>query len=367
MYLSKKTDIKELSIDQLTFWLQNRGYRSFHAGQIFKWVYLYQADNFDIMTNLAKELRRLLSAHFTINRLDKKQVEISKDGTRKYLFKLPDGKHVESVIIPERDHYTLCVSSQVGCAQGCRFCLTGQYGLTRNLTKGEIVSQVRDISNEMNDSTRLTNIVLMGMGEPLANYKNVVSALETITDSDFGLKFSSRRVTLSTAGMVSKLPDLNRDTRVNLAVSLNATENKTRDRLMPINRRFPVEELMDACRRYRLHAGRRITFEYILIQDVNDSVEDAKRLCKLVRPIRAKINLIPLNEHKNCEFRRPSDSVIERFHKILHQNNNTAIIRQSMGQDISAACGQLCADPTPHRIKPDIAGPVSSKSVLLFR
>ncbi len=355
IHLSKKTDIKELSTDQLTLWLQNRGFRPFHTGQIFKWIYLHQADAFEIMTDLAKELRRLLSAHFTINRLEKKQVETSKDGTRKYLFKLADGKHVESVIIPERDHDTLCISSQVGCAQGCRFCLTGQYGLTRDLTKGEIVSQVRDITKEMNDSTRLTNIVLMGMGEPLANYQNVVRALETITDSDFGLKFSNRRVTLSTAGLVSKLSDLSRDTRVNLAVSLNATENKTRDRLMPINRRFPVEELMAACKRYRLHAGRRITFEYILIQGVNDSVEDAKRLCKLIRPIKAKINLIPLNEHKSCEFRRPSNFVIERFHDILHQNNYTVIIRQSKGQDISAACGQLSAHPTSHRIKSDIA------------
>ncbi len=343
MHLSKKTDIKELTIDQLTLWLQNRGYRPFHASQIFKWIYFYQVDAFDNMTDLAKELRRLLSAHFTINRLEKKQVERSKDGTLKYLFKLTDGKYVESVIIPERDHYTLCISSQVGCAQGCRFCLTGQYGLTRDLTKGEILSQVRDIANEMNDSTRLTNIVLMGMGEPLANYQNVVRAIDVLTNSDFGLKFSNRKVTLSTAGLVSKIPDLNRDTRVNLAVSLNATENKTRDRLMPINRRFPVEELMAACREYRLHAGRRITFEYILIQGVNDSVEDAERLSKFIRPIKAKINLIPFNEHKRSEFKRPSKSIIERFHEILHQNNHTVIIRQSKGQDISAACGQLGA------------------------
>jgi len=343
MYLSKKTDIKELTIDQLTLWLQNRGYRPFHAGQIFKWIYLYQVDAFDNMTDLAKELRRLLSAHFTINRLEKKQVERSKDGTLKYLFKLADGQHVESVIIPERVHYTLCISSQVGCAQGCRFCLTGQYGLTRDLTKGEIISQVRDIANEMNDSTRLTNIVLMGMGEPLANYQSVVRAIDVLTNSDFGLKFSNRRVTLSTAGLVSKMPDLNRDTRVNLAVSLNATENKTRDQLMPINRRYPIETLMDACLTYRLPPGRRITFEYILIRGVNDSSQDADQLCQLLRSIPAKINLIPFNEHKGSRFKRPSDAVIRQFQQILNKKNYTALIRQSKGQDISAACGQLGA------------------------
>ena len=339
--LSNKIDIKELTKDQLVSWLENKGIKPYRAGQILKWIYLRQSDTFDIMTDLGKEIRTLLSRHFTINRLEKVCIETSQDGSKKYLFKLEDGKHVESVLIPEKDHYTLCISSQVGCAQGCKFCLTAKGGFIRNLTKREIVDQVRDVKNDLDDSKRLTNIVFMGMGEPLANYNNVVSAINTITDSEFGLNFSSRRVTLSTAGLVPKLFDLGRDTSINLAISLNATDNKTRAMLMPINRKYPIEKLIDACRRYPLKPRRRITFEYILIKGVNDSLEDAKRLVKLLRPIKAKINLIPFNEHEASDFLRPEESVIHKFQEILHQNNYTAIIRHSKGRDISAACGQL--------------------------
>lgn len=339
--LSNKIDIKELTKDQLVSWLENKGIKPYRAGQILKWIYLRQSDTFDIMTDLGKEIRTLLSRHFTINRLEKVCIETSQDGSKKYLFKLEDGKHVESVLIPEKDHYTLCISSQVGCAQGCKFCLTAKGGFIRNLTKREIVDQVRDVKNDLDDSKRLTNIVFMGMGEPLANYNNVVSAINTITDSEFGLNFSSRRVTLSTAGLVPKLFDLGRDTSINLAISLNATDNKTRAMLMPINRKYPIEKLIDACRRYPLKPRRRITFEYILIKGINDSLEDAKRLVKLLRPIKAKINLIPFNEHEASDFLRPEESVIHKFQEILHQNNYTAIIRHSKGRDISAACGQL--------------------------
>jgi 23S rRNA (adenine2503-C2)-methyltransferase len=339
--LSNKKDIKELTKDQLVSWLENKGVKPYRAGQILKWIYLRQSDTFDIMTDLGKEIRTLLSRHFTINRLEKVCIETSQDGSKKYLFKLEDGKHIESVLIPEKDHYTLCISSQVGCAQGCKFCLTAKGGFIRNLTKREIVDQVRDIKNDLDDSKCLTNIVFMGMGEPLANYNNVVSAINTITDSEFGLNFSSRRVTLSTAGLVPKLFDLGRDTSINLAISLNATDNKTRTMLMPINRKYPIEKLIDACRRYPLKPRRRITFEYILIKGINDSLEDAKRLVKLLRPIKAKINLIPFNEHEGSDFLRPEESVIHKFQEILHQNNYTAIIRHSKGRDISAACGQL--------------------------
>lgn len=339
--LSNKKDIKELTKDQLVSWLENQGIKPYRAGQILKWIYLRQSDTFDIMTDLGKEIRTLLSRHFTINRLEKVCIETSQDGSKKYLFKLEDGKHIESVLIPEKDHYTLCISSQVGCAQGCKFCLTAKGGFIRNLTKREIVDQVRDVKNDLDDCKRLTNIVFMGMGEPLANYNNVVSAINTITDSEFGLNFSSRRVTLSTAGLVPKLFDLGRDTSINLAISLNATDNKTRTMLMPINRKYPIEKLIDACRRYPLKPRRRITFEYILIKGINDSLEDAKRLVKLLRPIKAKINLIPFNEHEGSDFLRPEESVIHKFQEILHQNNYTAIIRHSKGRDISAACGQL--------------------------
>ena len=235
MLIDAKTDILEMSREKLIFWLADRKIASYRADQIQKWVYLRQADSFEPMTNISKEIRALLSQHFVIGRLAAEKIETSRDGSRKYLFKLKDGKYIESVLIPERDHYTLCVSSQVGCAQGCLFCLTAAGGFERNLTRGEIIAQVRDIKNELADPMRLTNIVFMGMGEPLANYKNLVSAISVITDTDAGLRLANRRVTVSTAGLVSRLADLGRDTRVNLAVSLNATDNDTRDRLMPIN------------------------------------------------------------------------------------------------------------------------------------
>ena len=341
---ARKTDIKEPTKEQLVAWLESQGIKPYRAVQVLKWVYLRQADTFDIMTDMGEETRKLLARHYTINRLEKAQIETSQDGSRKYLFKLEDGKYIESVLIPEKDHYTLCISSQVGCAQGCKFCLTARGGFVRNLTKGEIIAQVRDVANCLDNSMRLTNIVLMGMGEPLANYNNVVSAVNTITDSDAGLGFSSRRLTISTAGLVPKLSDLGHETTVNLAISLNATDNKTRSMLMPINRKYPLEKLLDACARYPLMPRNRITFEYILINRINDTVEDAKRLVKLLRPIRAKINLIPFNTFEGSDFKRPEESVILNFKEILNKNNYTAIIRHSKGQDISAACGQLSAN-----------------------
>jgi len=342
-----QTDIKELSKDSLIIWLKRREIKPYRADQILKWVYLRQADTFDVMTDIKKEIRNQLSQHFFIHRLEKTCIETSQDGSKKYLFKLYDGKYVESVLIPEKDHYTLCISSQVGCAQGCRFCLTAQGGFSRNLTKGEIIAQVRDVAFDIGGPKRLSNIVMMGMGEPLANYSNVVGAIHVMTDKDAGLGFSSRRVTVSTSGFVPKLIDLGRETTVNLAVSLNATENKTRDMLMPINRQFPIEQLLKACANYPLMPRRKITFEYILIKGINDSEQDAHRLAKLLRPIRAKINLIPFNTYEKSEFQRPEESVIQKFKEILSKTNYTAIVRYSKGQDISAACGQLRANMMP--------------------
>jgi len=341
MLNAKKKNILELDRKEFTSWLETRKIESYRADQILKWIYLRQADRFDLMTDIAKDIRPLLEDHFTIGRLQKEKVEISKDGSQKYLFKLEDGKRIESVLIPERDHYTLCISSQVGCAQDCRFCLTARGGFQRNLSKAEIVSQVRDIQNEMEDSMPLSNLVFMGMGEPLANYKNLVDAIELITDNSFGLGFAGRRVTVSTAGLVSRLAALGRDTKVNLAISLNATDNDTRNRLMPINRKFPIEKLLEACQRFPLPGGRRVTFEYVLLKEVNDSVEDAHRLVKLLRPIKSKINLIPFNSYEGCQYERPDEDTILRFQKILIDKNYTVMIRRSKGQDISAACGQL--------------------------
>jgi 23S rRNA (adenine2503-C2)-methyltransferase len=339
----KKKNILEFSGDQLRSWLAERGIAAYRSGQIQKWIYLRQADNFEVMTDISKDIRTMLSQQFAIDRLEAQKIETSRDGTRKYLFKLVDGKTIESVVIPEKNHYTLCVSSQVGCAQGCRFCLTAVGGFERGLSRAEIVSQVRDIKADLGDEKRLTNIVFMGMGEPLANYRNLVSAIDVLTDNDAGLRFASRRVTVSTAGLAPKITALGRDTRVNLAVSLNATDNETRDRLMPINRKYPLKTLMEACRQYLPAPGRRITFEYILIKGINDSVADAERLAKMLRSFRCKVNLIPFNAHEGCDFERPAEAAIQAFYDVLFAKNYTVIVRRSKGQDISAACGQLKA------------------------
>ncbi|MGA7144561.1 MAG: 23S rRNA (adenine(2503)-C(2))-methyltransferase RlmN [Desulfobacterales bacterium] len=347
-----QTDIKDLSKDELIVWLKSREIKPYRAGQILKWIYLRQADTFDVMTDIKKEIRNRLSQHFIIHRLEKVHIETSQDGSKKYLFKLCDGKYVESVLIPEKEHYTLCISSQVGCAQGCRFCLTAQGGFSRNLTKGEIIAQVRDVAVDIGGKKRLSNIVMMGMGEPLANYCNVVEAIDVMTDKDVGLGFSNRRVTVSTSGFVPKISDFGRETAVNLAVSLNATENKTRDMLMPINRKYPIEQLLKACETYPLMPRRKITFEYILIKGINDSEQDARRLARLLRPIRAKINLIPFNTYEKSQFQRPEESAIQTFKEILSKTNYTAIVRYSKGQDISAACGQLRANMMPDSKSP---------------
>ena len=337
------TDIKDLTKDALAGWFEDHGMRPFRATQVFKWLYLQQADTFEQMTDLGIGTRELLSRHFSNRRLSLKQVAVSGDGSEKYLFELRDGNLIESVLIPEKDHSTLCISSQVGCGQGCRFCLTAQSGLIRNLTAAEIISQVRDVGRITAGTRNLTNIVFMGMGEPLANYRNVVQALTVLTDSDVGLKLSSRRITVSTAGLVSQMAELGKDTQVNLAVSLNATDNDTRSRLMPINRKYPIEKLMQACTRYPLKNRKKITFEYILMKGINDTPEDARRLAGLLRPIKAKINLIPYNTYEGSPFESPDEPSISRFQDILIAGHYTVMIRRSKGRDISAACGQLRA------------------------
>ena len=338
---SDKKDIKDLTYNQLVSWLESKDIKSYRAGQILKWIYLHQADQFDEMTDISNDIRLLLVHDFTINRLEKVSVKQSIDGTKKYLFRLTNGEFIETVLIPEKGYSTLCISSQVGCAQGCRFCLTAKGGFIRNLTTGEIISQVRDIKKDIKKDKKLSNIVFMGMGEPLANYKNLINAINIFTNQKFGLSFSPRRITVSTAGLSPRLSDLWKDSKVNLAVSLNATDNKTRDALMPINRKYPIEVLLEECRNSSLFHHRKITFEYILIKGVNDSENDANRLAALLRPIKAKINLIPFNEHESIDYLRPSESVINRFRDILAESNYTTIIRHSKGQDISAACGQL--------------------------
>ena len=331
-----KADLKNLSLDELESFIAGCGKERYRARQIFKWLYQKNVTSFGEMTNLSKEFRGQLEESALISDLVPETVEISRDGTRKYLFRLSDESAVESVLIPEEDRSTLCISSQVGCAMACEFCLTGTFRLTRNLTTAEIVNQLCAVKREV----EFRNIVFMGMGEPLANLDNVVRALRIITDPD-GMQYSTRRVTVSTAGLVPELDMLGKAVTVNLAVSLNATTDEVRSRLMPINRRYPLRELLDACRRFPLPARRMITFEYVMIRGINDTLEDARRLVRLISNIPSKVNLIPFNEHEGCSLRKPDQETLDRFHRFLLDKHVTVITRASRGDDISAACGQL--------------------------
>ncbi len=340
-------NILDLTRDELAQWLEDKGIKPYRANQVFKWIYLKLVRDFDSMTDLGKELRKTLSDHFSIGLLELVEKQVSTDTTEKYLFQLGDGNLIESVLIPEKDHFTICVSTQVGCAMDCKFCLTARGGFKRNLTMGEILAQIlhaRACIQDMGlDPLKLSNIVFMGMGEPLANYSNLIRALAVIFDTDYGMKFATRRVTVSTSGVVPKIPQLGQDAGVNLAISLNATDNETRSRLMPINDTYPIEELLTACGKFVMKPRNKITFEYILIHGINDSDSDARKLAKMLKPLRAKVNLIPFNEHGGADFKRPARERVKQFLQILLDQNMTAIIRKSKGDDISAACGQLRA------------------------
>ena len=335
-----KLDFKDLDLEETKLWVRERGLEAYRAEQIRRWVFRHQAQSFQSMTTLSKDLRKFLDAHAVISQLALVKTEASIDGTEKFLFQLNDGNRIESVLIPERDHVTACISSQVGCAMGCRFCLTASQGFTRNLKSSEIVNQVIQIRQSMNQPKRLTNIVLMGMGEPLANYGAVTRAIRNIISSD-GLNFSRRRVTLSTCGLVPEIRRLGEELPINLAVSLNAADDDTRNRLMPINKRYPLKQLIDALMAFPLQKGRRITIEYILIKDVNDRPSDASNLARLLSKLKVKVNLIPFNPFEGSGFDAPHEQTIRAFQAELIQANYTAIIRQSKGRDISAACGQL--------------------------
>lgn len=336
MKIMENQDLKNLTLEELESFIAGCGKERYRARQIFKWLYQKDATTFGEMSNLSKEFRCELEQSAHISSLAPEVVEVSRDGSKKYLFRLADGNAVESVLIPEEDRSTLCISSQVGCAMACEFCLTGRYKLERNLTTAEIVNQVCAVKRE----SGVKNLVFMGMGEPLANLDNVVRALQIITSPD-GMQFSTRRVTVSTAGLAPELDRLGNSVTVNLAVSLNATTDEVRSRLMPINRKYPLRELLDACRRFPLPARRMITFEYVMINGINDTLEDARRLVRLISNIPSKVNLIPFNEHDGCSLRRSDQDAIDRFHSYLLGKHVTVITRASRGDDISAACGQL--------------------------
>ncbi len=335
-----KADLKELNAREIEEWALAQGLKAYQGRQIRHWLFRKLASSFEEMTSLPKSLRGLLKEKANITHLEEVKTLVSEDGTKKYLFKVSGGHFIESVLIPEEDHFTLCISSQAGCAMGCLFCSTAKQDLKRNLKASEIIDQVVHVKRSLDDPDRLTNIVLMGMGEPLANYDSVIMAIKNLISED-GMNFSHRKVTLSTCGLVPQIKKMGRDITVNLAISLNAADDKTRGFLMPINRKYPLHSLLSACRDFPLPNRGRLTFEYILIEGVNDSPQDAIKLYRLLTGLRAKINLIPLNTYPGSDMSPPSMEKILRFREILLKNHFTAIIRKSRGSDIQAACGQL--------------------------
>jgi 23S rRNA (adenine2503-C2)-methyltransferase len=349
---SDRPDLRSLTPAELGALLASLGEKPYRTRQIHRWLHQKAAASLDEMTDVPKALREALAARCTLTTLATDLEQRSSDGTIKWRWRTHDGKLVESVYLPEEDRKTLCVSSQVGCAVGCTFCLTGTMGLARNLTPGEIVDQVHRANRRLIELGEgagprpLTNLVFMGMGEPLANYRHLKTALDLLLSED-GPNFSHRHVTVSTSGLVPVMRRFGEETQVKLAVSLNATTDAQRDLIMPINKRFPLAALLEACRAFPMKQGRRITFEYVLLGGVNDAPEDAERLAKLVRGLRAKVNLIPYNENPGLGFAAPTRERIQRFEDILVARDVTVVVRKNRGRDIAAACGQLAAEGGP--------------------
>ena len=339
-------DLAELDLAELEQALDALGHPRFHARQLFQWVHKRGVTDFGEMTDLGLDLRSSLASSFHVSTPEVLRQERSSDGTAKFLLRLEDGHLIESVFIPDTPANTFCLSTQVGCAMGCGFCLTGKMGIVRNLTAGEIVGQVRVLTRELGMAQSRFNIVLMGMGEPLHNYDAVMKALRILND-EHGLAVNPRRVTLSTVGVLPGIERLATEPLMpNLAISLHATTEEQRDLLVPINRKYGFEDLLDACRRFPVKRRARITFEYVLLKDVNDTDEDARRLVRLLHGIKAKVNLLPLNEAAGIPYARPSDARVNRFATILADRGVTVSVRKSRGRDIRAACGQLITEST---------------------
>lgn len=346
--IDNKTDLRNLSLTQLKNYLISLNLPSARAGHLFSLIHRPLPCSFHQMNDIKKEIRSSLEEHAFISTIATAAKETSRDGTVKFSFRLADGALIESVLIPEGNRHTLCVSSQVGCAMGCNFCLTGRMGFTRNLTPAEIVNQIIAVMEHMiHDGVKrstvrelINNLVFMGMGEPLANYDNLLYALAILMDEK-GLEFTERRITVSTCGIVPRIDDLGQDVRVKLAVSLHSPDDTCRNSLMPVNRTYPVDQLLTACRRFPLSKKKVILFEYILIKGINDSSNDAELLAEKLQGIPCRINLLPFNESESMPFQCPPEETILAFQKILRDRGFRTLIRSSRGADISAACGQL--------------------------
>ncbi|MGL1932934.1 MAG: 23S rRNA (adenine(2503)-C(2))-methyltransferase RlmN [Desulfotalea sp.] len=347
---NSKTDLRNLSQDELVKYAESLGQPSFRGKQIMSWLYRPGINNVEQMTDLAKVFRKVLAENSYISAFSDYITERASDGCVKFGFKLDDGNIIESVLIPEEDRNTLCISSQVGCAMKCSFCLTGFMGFIRNLTAAEIVNQVvavRDFllaepEENLIGHDRVSNVVFMGMGEPLNNMRNVLTSLSIMTEQK-GLDLTGRRITVSTCGIIPKMKELGLHSTANLAISLHAIDDETRDNLMPINNKYPLKDLLEACRTYPMPKRRRIMFEYILLAGINDSDKDARVLAKKLRKIPCKINLLPYNENPGLPYKSPSMDRILAFQNILREAKYSVFIRNSRGSDISAACGQLAS------------------------
>ncbi|CAM4031009.1 23S rRNA (adenine(2503)-C(2))-methyltransferase RlmN [Corallococcus exiguus] len=344
---AKLVDVASLSREKLALFLSEQlGERPFRAAQLYRWLHQRGATSFEEMTDLSKVLREKLKVKAEIVPLVKDLEQRSVDGTIKYRFKTRDGRFIESVYMPAEDRKTLCVSTQVGCAMACTFCMTGTLGLKRNLTAGEIVAQVHAVNREVRRNEGLetlrplTNLVFMGMGEPLHNFENLKTAL-AILQSEEGPNFSHRHITVSTVGLVPMIERFGQETDVKLAISLNASTDEQRSQTMPVNRKWNIQALLDACRKFPLRQGRRITFEYVLLKGFNDTDDDAHRLKELLRDIPAKVNLIPYNENPGLGFQTTGEQRAEEFRAILAEAHVAAYIRKNRGRDIAGACGQL--------------------------
>jgi len=341
---SMEIDLAELDRPALEAALAERGHESFRARQLFAWIYRRGVTEVEAMTDLSRELRATLTGSFKLTTPEIIGRERSSDGTEKFLLRLADGRQIESVFIPDTPSMTFCISTQVGCAMACAFCLTGKMGLVRNLSAGEIVGQVRVLAHNVDLRDKAFNIVLMGMGEPLHNYDATMKALRILAD-EHGFALPARRVTLSTVGLLPALERLAREPIMpNLAISLHAPTDAQRGELVPLNKKYGVADVIKACKRFPLRKRSRITFEYVLLAGVNDSPQDASVLAKLVASVKCKVNLIPLNAAPGIPFERPSDGAIDRFAKVLSERGVTVSVRKSRGRDIRAACGQLIVE-----------------------
>ncbi|WP_428313452.1 23S rRNA (adenine(2503)-C(2))-methyltransferase RlmN [Hydrocarboniphaga sp.] len=343
---SKKVNLFGLNRVQMRALFADMGEAAYRADQIMGWIYRRGVDDFEAMTNVSKDLRQRMQARFDIFHPELLAEQISTDGTRKWVLKLDGGNAIETVFIPEANRGTLCISSQVGCAMDCSFCSTAQQGFSRNLTAAEIVAQVwfaaKTLGGDFQNERVISNVVFMGMGEPLANYAQTLVAISILQD-DFGFGLSKRRVTVSTSGLVPFMDRLRSDCDTALAVSLHAPNDELRNKLVPINRKYPIAELMDACRRYTSGKDRKmhIVYEYVMLDGVNDHPDHARQLAKLLAGMPAKVNLIPFNPFPEAQYKRSKADAIARFAEILKQKDILVTTRRTRGDDIDAACGQL--------------------------